>query len=198
MTVLVRLYNCTSCPFCKWPSTGPSFLTVRRPLMGRRPVRGSPWGPRAWHWRVLPLRFCHEQEIGTSTLSHETKRSSDALKDPRIRRAVSTLVYATPLRPAQGHLPVSLHPPNSAIFWAGGLAGACRRRPCWSKMNRQDDHPRGCTAGPSRTRPPSGLPPPSSSWRCPSTPPRPTSWCQQQRSVVLTQRAGLLFLFIFR
>ena len=131
------------CPFCKWPSTGPSFLTVRRPLMGRRPVRGSPWGPRAWHWRVLPLRFCHEQEIGTSTLSHETKRSSDALKHPRIRRAMSTLVYATPLHPAQGHLPVILHPPNSAVFWAGGLAGACRRRPCSSRFNRQDDHQRG-------------------------------------------------------
>eukprot|EP00964_Phaeocystis_antarctica_P086470 scaffold54758_cov53-Phaeocystis_antarctica.AAC.3 len=23
----------------------------RRPLMGRGPVRGAPWGPRAWHWR---------------------------------------------------------------------------------------------------------------------------------------------------
>ena len=129
--------------------------------------------------------------------SRRTRRSagrwSDALKDPRIRRAVSTLVYATPLHPAQRHLPVNLHPPNSAVLGAGGLAGACRRRPCWSKMNRQDDHPRGCTAGPPRTRPPSGLPPPSSSWRCPSTPPRPTSWWQQQRSVVLTQRAGLLF-----
>jgi hypothetical protein len=132
-----------------------------------------------------------EPRLGT--LPHETKRSSDALKDPSIRRAVSTLVYATPLHPAQRHLPVNLHPPNSAVLGAGGLAGACRRRPCWSKMNRQDDHPRGCTAGPSRTRPPSGLPPPSSSWRCPSTPPRPTSWWQQQRSVVLTQRAGLLF-----
>ena len=51
------------------------------------------------------------QEIGTSTLSHETKRSSDALKDPRIRRAVSTLVYATPLHPAQRHLPMTMHPP---------------------------------------------------------------------------------------
>ena len=43
--------------------------------------------------------FCHE-EIGTSTLPHETNRSSDALKHPRIQRAVSTLVYATPLHPA--------------------------------------------------------------------------------------------------
>ena len=188
----------TGCPFCKWPSTAPSLVMDRRPLMGRGPVRKSPWGPRAWHWRGLQLRKWPWEEIGTSTLSHETKRSSDALKDPRIRRAVSTLVYATPLHPAQGHLPVNLHPPNSAVFWAGGLAGACRRRPCWSKMNRQDDHPRGCTAGPSRTRPPSGLPPPSSSWRCPSTPPRPTSWWQQQRLAVLTQRAGLLFRFIFK
>ena len=32
----------------------------------------------------------------------------------------------------------------------------------------------------------------------PSTPPRPTSWWQQQRLAVLTQRAGLLFLCIFR
>ena len=78
------------------------------------------------------MRFCHAQEIGTSTLPHETKRSSDALKDPRIRRAVSTLVYATPLHPAQGHLPVNLHPPKSAVFgqvgWqvraGGGHAGA--------------------------------------------------------------------------
>ena len=141
----------TGCPFCKWPSTASSLFTDRRPLMGRGPVRGSPWGPRAWHWRALPLRFCHFLEIGSSTLPHETKHSSDALKHPRIRRAVSTLVYATPLHPAQGHLPVILHPPNSAVFWAGGLAGACRRRPCSSRFNRQDDHPRGCTAGPSRT-----------------------------------------------
>ena len=107
----IHQYTFTGWPFCKWPSTALSLVMDRRPLMGRGPVRGSPWGPRAWHWRVLPLRFCHSQEIGTSTLPHETKRSSDALKDPRIRRAVSTLVYATPLHPAQGHLPVSLHPP---------------------------------------------------------------------------------------
>ena len=68
-----------------------------------------------------------------STLLHETKRSSETLKDPRIRRAVSTLVYATPLHPAQRHLPVNLHPPNSAPFFGqvgwqvhagGGHAGA--------------------------------------------------------------------------
>ena len=63
----------TGWPFCKCPSTAVSLFTDRRPLMGRRPVRGSPWGPWAWHWRVLPLRFCHAQEIGTSTLPHETK-----------------------------------------------------------------------------------------------------------------------------
>ena len=91
-----------------------------------------------------------------------------------------------------------LHPPKPAVFWAGGLAGACRRRPCSSRFNRQDDHPRGCTAGPSMTRPPSGLPPPSSSWRCPSTRPRPPSRWQEQRLAVLTQRAGLLFHFIFK
>ena len=69
--------------------------------------------------------------------SRRTRRSagrwSDALKDPRIRRAVSTLVYATPLHPAQRHLPVNLHPPNSAPFFGqvgwqvhagGGHAGA--------------------------------------------------------------------------
>ena len=72
-----------------------------------------------------------EPRLGT--LPHETKRSSDALKDPSIRRAVSTLVYATPLHPAQRHLPVNLHPPNSAPFFGqvgwqvhagGGHAGA--------------------------------------------------------------------------
>ena len=174
------------------------MVTDRRALMGRGLVQGSSWAPRTCPWWVLQVRKCPPGEIGTSALRHRANRSSDARKDPLIRRAVSTLVYATLLHPAQGLLPMTMHPPESAGFGAGGLAGACRRRPCWSKMNRQDDHPRGCTAGTSRTRPPSGLPPPSSSWRCPSTPPRPTSWCQQQRSVVLTQRAGLLFLFIFR
>ena len=72
------------------------------------------------------MRFCHRQEIGTSTLLYETKRSSDALKDPRIRRAVSTLVYATPLHSAQGDLPVNLHPPNSAVLGKGGLAAQVR------------------------------------------------------------------------
>ena len=95
-----RRYDRTGWPFCKWPSTALSLVMDRRPLMGRGPVRGSPWGPRAWHWRVLPLRFCQSKEIGTSTLSHETKRSSDVLKPSPIRRAVSTLVYATPLHPA--------------------------------------------------------------------------------------------------
>ena len=131
--------------------------------------------------------------------SRRTRRSagrwSDALKDPRIRRAVSTLVYATPLHPAQRHLPVNLHPPISAVFWAGGLAGACRRRPCWSRFNRQDDHPRSCSAllCPQGHDHPLGCRHLHVAWRCPSTPPRPTSWWQQQRSVVLTQRAGLLF-----
>ena len=57
-------------------------------------------------------------------LPHETKHSSDALKDPRIRRAVSTLVYATPLHPAQGHLPMTMHPPNSTVK-GGRWAGRC-------------------------------------------------------------------------
>ena len=117
--------------------------------------------------------------------SRRTRRSagrwSDALKEPRIRRAVSTLVYATPLHPAQRHLPVNLHPPNSAPFFGqvgwqvhagGGHAGADST----VKMTTHE-----AALGPSRTRPPSGLPPPSCSWRCPSTPPRPTSWWQQQR-----------------
>ena len=81
----------------------------------------------------------------------------DALKPPRIRRAASTLVYAALLHPAQRHLPVNLHPPNSAVLGADWLAGACRRRPCWSKMNvkvmtheaallgpQGHDHPLGC------------------------------------------------------
>ena len=50
---------------------------------------------------------------------------------------MSTLVYATPLHPARGHLPVNLHPPKTSPILAGGLAGACRRRPCSSRFNRQ-------------------------------------------------------------
>ena len=61
---------------------------------------------------------------GTSALRRRANRSSDALKDPLIRRAVSTLVYATLLYPIQALLPVSLHPPESAGLGAGGLAGA--------------------------------------------------------------------------
>ena len=166
--------------------------------MTRRLVQGWRMGPIEGHCGRLQAAFCPEAESRISTLPHAVKGSSDAEKPSPIRRAVSTLVYATPLHPAQGHLPVILHPPNSAVFWAGGLAGACRRRPCSSRFNRQDDHPRGCTAGPSRTWPPSGLPPPSSSWRCPSTRPRPPSRWQEQRLAVLTQRAGLLFHFIFK
>ena len=46
--------------------------------MGRGLVRESPWGARAWHWRRLPQRFCHGEEIGTSTLPHEVVRHSVA------------------------------------------------------------------------------------------------------------------------
>ena len=58
------------------------------------------------------------REIGTSTLPHETNRSSDALKDPPIRRAVSTLVYATPLHPAQTYVPMT----NAASKYELGVA----------------------------------------------------------------------------
>ena len=82
----------------------------KHPLVGRGPVPGAPQAPREGHCRVLPSRKCPLEEMGTSTLGHATKDRSDAVKDPRIRRAVSTLVYATLLHPAQDLLPVSLHP----------------------------------------------------------------------------------------
>ena len=63
-------------------------------------------------------------EIGISALRHAVKPTSDALKPKLIRRAVSTLVYATLLHPFQGLLPMNLHPPESAGLGAGGLAGA--------------------------------------------------------------------------
>ena len=63
----------TGWPFCKCPSPASSYLTDRRPLMGRGPVRGPPWGPGAWHWRGLPQGKWPLREIGTSTLPHETK-----------------------------------------------------------------------------------------------------------------------------
>ena len=129
----------------------------RRPLIGRGPVRGSPWGPRAWHWRVLPLRFCHGEEKGTSTLPHETKRSSDALKPPRIRRAVSTLVYATPLHPAQRHLPWTCTPLNPPFFgqvgWQVRAGGGHARADSTVRMitnkaallgSQGHGHPLGC------------------------------------------------------
>ena len=92
--------------------------------MGRGPAPGSPQAPREAHCRVLPDGKCPLAEMGTSTLRHATKDPSDAVKDPRIRRAVSTLVYATLLHPVQGLLPMNLHPPESAGLGAGGLAGA--------------------------------------------------------------------------
>ena len=44
---------------CKWPSTGHGLVMDRRVLMGRGPVRGSPWAPRTcpWCW-VLRGRKC--------------------------------------------------------------------------------------------------------------------------------------------
>ena len=96
---------------CKWPSTGHGLVIGRRPLMGRAPVRGSPWPPRTCSWQGLQVKSCPPGEIGTSALRHTVKASSDALKPSLIRRAVSTLVYATLLRPAQGLLPMTIHPP---------------------------------------------------------------------------------------
>ena len=58
----------------------------------------------------------NSEEIVISTLSHARKRSSYALKDPRNRRAVSTLPYASHHHPARGHLPVNLDPINLALF----------------------------------------------------------------------------------
>ena len=100
----------TSCFAHKSPCFVCRKLTHQRALMGRGPVAGAPQAPREAHCRVLPARKCPVQEMGTSTLRHATKEPSDAVKHPRIRRAVSTLVYATLLRPAQELLPMSLHP----------------------------------------------------------------------------------------
>ena len=58
----------------------------------------------------------NSEEIVISTLSHARKRSSYALKDPRNRRAVSILPYASHHHPARGHLPVNLDPINLALF----------------------------------------------------------------------------------
>ena len=58
----------------------------------------------------------NSEEIVISTLSHARKRSSYALKDPRNRRAVSTLPYASHHHAARGHLPVNLDPINLALF----------------------------------------------------------------------------------
>ena len=123
---------------------------------------------------MLLVRFCHSQEIRTSTLpggekkwpwkeigsstpSHETKRSSDALKDPRIRRAVSTLVYATPLHPAQGHLPWTctprIPPFSGQVGWQVRAGGGHARADSTVKMITHEaallgpqghDHPLGC------------------------------------------------------
>ena len=100
----------TGFPRCKWPSSALSLVTDRRALMGRGLVQGSSSAPRTCPWWVLQVRKCPPGEIGTSALRHRANRSSDARKDPLIRRAVSTLVYATLLHPAQELLPVNLHP----------------------------------------------------------------------------------------
>ena len=78
--------------------------------MGRGAVPGPPQAPREGHCQGLQVKSCPLQEIGFSALRHAVKPASDALKPSPIRRAVSTLVYATLLRPAQELLPMSLHP----------------------------------------------------------------------------------------
>ena len=65
-------------------------------------------GPQGMALATASTRILSREKIGTSTLPHETNRSSDARL---IRRAVSTLVHATPLHPAQRHLPMTMHPP---------------------------------------------------------------------------------------
>ena len=96
----------------------------KHPLVGRGPVPGAPQAPREGHCQGLQVKSCPLAEIGISALRHAVKPSSDARKPSLIRRAVSTLVYATLLHPVQGLLPMNLHPPGSAGLGAGGLAGA--------------------------------------------------------------------------
>ena len=96
----------------------------KHPLVGRGPVPGAPQAPREGHCQGLQVKSCPLAEIGISALRHAVKPASDALKPSPIRRAVSTLVYATLLHPVQGLLPMNLHPPESAGLGAGGLAGA--------------------------------------------------------------------------
>ena len=83
----------------------------KHPLVGRGPVPGAPQAPREGHCQGLQVKSCPLVEIGISALRHAVKPASDALKPSPIRRAVSTLVYATLLRPAQGLLPMTIHPP---------------------------------------------------------------------------------------
>jgi hypothetical protein len=101
----------TGLPSCKWPSTDHGLVMDRRALMGRGPVRGSPSPPRTCSWQGLQVKSCPLGEMGTSALRHTVQPSSDALKPSLIRRAVSTLVYATLLHPVQGLLPMTIHPP---------------------------------------------------------------------------------------
>ena len=58
----------------------------------------------------------NSEEIVISSVWHERTRSSYALKDPRNRRALSTLPYASHHHPVRGHLPVNLDPINFALF----------------------------------------------------------------------------------
>ena len=142
----------TSCFAHKSPCFVCRKLTHQRALMGRGPVPGAPQAPREGHCQGLQVKSCPLVEIGISALRHAVKPASDALKPSPIRRAVSTLVYATLLHPVQALLPMNLQPPESAGLGAGGLAGACRRRPRWSRFNRQDDHHRAGGAAPSCRR----------------------------------------------
>ena len=100
------------------------MVTDQRPVMGRGAVPGPPQAPREGHCQGLQVKSCPLAEIGISALRHAVKPASDALKPSPIRRAVSTLVYATLLHPVPGLLPVTMQPPESAGLGAGGLAGA--------------------------------------------------------------------------
>ena len=88
----------------------------RLPLMGRVLGVCPPNRLFGCHYGVLPVEYQHTQEICILSLSHERKRSSYAQKHPRNRRALSTLPYARPSPSARGHLPMSLDPPNLALF----------------------------------------------------------------------------------
>ena len=58
---LCKYVDSTGFPREEWPSTADSLFTDICFLMGRGPVRGSPWAPRTCHWQGLQV--CPRQDF---------------------------------------------------------------------------------------------------------------------------------------